>query len=151
MVVLDYQKKKNLILLIQRHAQFWFFRKGSETSSPRHFVNNFSRKILLTLYSVNWPNFIFWLSLLLEILGYMCIIIICFPVYDAINFEIILSFFNHAVFYMIKNSKQKFKYLNADLKISLYVWIRLKIISWKFCILNPYKSRVIYPRSLCFA
>ena len=39
----------------------------------------FSNKILLTLYSINRPNFIVWLPLLLEILNNMCIVIICFP------------------------------------------------------------------------
>ena len=28
-------------------------------------------------------------------------------------------------------------YTNADLKISLYVCVYIKIKSWKFCILNP--------------
>ena len=38
------------------------------------------------------------------------------------------------------------KYTNADLKISLYVRIHLKIIPWKFHILD--KSRFIY-REVC--
>ena len=41
--------------------------------------------------------------------------------------------------------------VHADLKISLYVQIHLKIISWKFCILNSYKSQVIYPQILRFS
>ena len=36
----------------------------------------------------------------------------------------------------------------ADLKISLYVCIHVKTIPWKFRILNPKNSRVIYPWSL---
>ena len=43
------------------------------------------------LYSINRPNFIAWLSLLFEILGNICIAIICFPVCYYINFEINLS------------------------------------------------------------
>ena len=39
----------------------------------------------------------------------------------------------------------------TDLKISLYVWIHLKIIPLKLRILNPNKSWVIYPRSLLFS
>ena len=40
---------------------------------------------------------------------------------------------------------------NADLKISLHTRINLKIIHWKFRILNPNKSRVIYPQSFRFS
>ena len=46
------------------------------------------RKIFLMLPSISWPNFIVWLSLLLKILGNMCIAIIFFEVDDVINFEI---------------------------------------------------------------
>ena len=35
-------------------------------------------------------------------------------------------------------------YTNADLKISLYVPVHIEIIPWKFRILNPSNSRVIY-------
>ena len=52
------------------------------------------------LYSINWPNLIAWLSLLLEILVNVCIAIVCQPSYDVINFKInlvfpIKSFFIH--------------------------------------------------------
>ena len=60
--------------------------------SPPHFVYDFSRKIFLMLYSINWPNFIAWLLSLLEILGNRCIVIICFPFYDVMNFQMNLSF-----------------------------------------------------------
>ena len=36
---------------------------------------------------MNLPNFMVWLPLLLEILGNISVVIICFPVYDVINFE----------------------------------------------------------------
>ena len=42
-----------------------------------YFVYYFLRKMLLMLYSINWPNFIAWLSLLLKILVNMCIAIVC--------------------------------------------------------------------------
>ena len=35
--------------------------------------------------------------------------------------------------------------INADLKISLYIQIHIKIIPWKFRILNRKNSRVIHP------
>ena len=66
--------------------------KGLGLVSPPRFVYNFWRKIFLMLYSTNWPNFIVWLSLLLEILGSMCIAINCEPGCGVIKFEITLSF-----------------------------------------------------------
>ena len=39
---------------------------------------------------------------------------------------------------------------NTDLKMSLYVWVHLKTIPWKFRILNTKNSLVIYPWSLYF-
>ena len=54
----------------------------------------------LMLHSINWPNFIVWLSLPLEILGNMCITIVYEPNCDVIKFDInlifpIKSFFLH--------------------------------------------------------
>ena len=42
-----------------------------------YFLYGFWRNIFLTTCSINWPNFITWLPLILEILGNMCIAIIC--------------------------------------------------------------------------
>ena len=81
---------------------------------PSHFVYDFSRKMFLMLYSINWPNFIVWLPSLLEISGNMCIKNVCFPGYDVINFEINLIFLISGFFYMTKNSRQKFKYLKNE-------------------------------------
>ena len=36
------------------------------------------------------------------------------------------------------------RYTNADLKISLYVRVHIKLIPWKFRLLNPENSEVIY-------
>ena len=58
---------------------FDFLEKDLEIVSPLHFVYDFSREIFLILYSINWPNFIAWLHLLLEILSNTCIAIVCFP------------------------------------------------------------------------
>ena len=63
---------------------------------------DFSRKLFLILRFINWPNFIVWMLLFLEILGNMYIVIICFPVRDVINFEINLGFLNKPFFYMTK-------------------------------------------------
>ena len=56
---------------------FNFSEKSLALVSPPHFVYDFSRKMFLMLHSINWPNFIVWLPLLLEILGNMCITIVC--------------------------------------------------------------------------
>ena len=57
--------------------------------------------MLLMLHSINWPNFIFGLPLLLEILNNMFIVNICFPVCDVINFELNLA--------LLSSRKQKLK------------------------------------------
>ena len=90
---------------------FHFSEKGLGLVSPPHFVNDFSRKLFLKLIFINWPNFNFWLPLLLEILGYMCIKIVCSLGCDVIKFEINLIFLNKPFRYMIKKSTQKHKYL----------------------------------------
>ena len=61
-------------------------------ASPAHFVYDFSTKVFLMLYSINSPNFIAWLPLLLEILDNMCIAIVCYPGCDVMYFEINLIF-----------------------------------------------------------
>ena len=45
------------------------------------------------LYSFNWPIIIAWLPLLLEILGNMCVVIVCYPGSDVMDFEIIILIF----------------------------------------------------------
>ena len=65
---------------------FDFLVKDLGIVPPPHF--DFSTKMLLMLSSINWPNFIGWLLLLLEILGNMCITIVCFTGCDVMDFEI---------------------------------------------------------------
>ena len=62
-------------------------KRGLELVFLPHFLRNFGRKIFL-LYSITWPNFNVWLPLLREILGNMCIAIVCQPGCDIINFDI---------------------------------------------------------------
>ena len=57
-----------------------------------YFVHDFWGKIFLLLHSINWPNLLVWLPLLGEILGNMCIVIVCWPGCAVINFEINLMF-----------------------------------------------------------
>ena len=57
-------------------------------SNLPYFSYNFRRKIFILLCSINWPNFIVWLALLCKILGNICILIICKPGFDTMNFEV---------------------------------------------------------------
>ena len=66
---------------------FDFLEKVLGLVSPPHFVYDLSKKIFLTLYSINWQNFIAWLPLLPEILASMYIVNIGWPVCDVINFK----------------------------------------------------------------
>ena len=88
--------------------------KGLGIVSPAHLVYDFSKKMFLLLYSVNWPNFIVWLPLLLEISGYMCIAIVCSQDCGFINFKINLIFLIKTFLYMTKKSRQKLKYLENE-------------------------------------
>ena len=93
---------------------FDFLRKGLGIVSPPHFVYGWSRKMFFVLYSINWPNFLARLSLLLEILVNMCVAIVCLPGWDVNNFEVDLTFPTKSFFYMAKTSRQKFKYLENE-------------------------------------
>ena len=92
------------------------------TSLPPHFLHDFWREIFLTLYFVNWPNFIAWLSLLLKILGIMRIVIICFPDCDVINFELNLSFIIRSFFIETKSQDKNFLFSRTKMKIAFNIW-----------------------------
>ena len=69
----------------------------------------FKKTMFFVLYFINWPNFIVWLRLFIEILVNTCFEIVCFTGCDIIDIEII--FLTKAVFCMTKKSRQKLKYL----------------------------------------
>ena len=62
-VTLDYWSRDML--------NFDFLKRVWKIVPPPYFEYDFSRKLFLMLYSINWPDFIIWLPLLLEILGNM--------------------------------------------------------------------------------
>ena len=65
-----------------------FLGKRSGTSfSTTLYVRHFKEKIF-QFFFINWPSFIVWPSLLLDILWNMCIAINQFLVADVINFEL---------------------------------------------------------------
>ena len=70
--------------------------------------------MVLMLYSINWPNYIIWFLLLLEILTKMCISIACSPGCDVINFEINLIFLIKPFLFIIRMPKQNLKYLENE-------------------------------------
>ena len=70
--------------------------------------------MFLKLLSIKWSNFIVWLSLVLELMGSMCIVITYYPVCDVKNFVINLSFLIKPFFYMSKNSVQQFIYFKNE-------------------------------------
>ena len=107
---------------------FSFPEKGLGLVTPSHFVHDFSRKIFLLLYSINWPNSIAWLPLLLDILGNICFKIGCWPGSDVKKFEIELIFLIKSFCYMTKKSRQKFKYLENEKSF----WGEIKSISHHF-------------------
>ena len=63
------------------------------------------------LYSINLPNSIVWMLLLLEIIGNMCVVIIYCPLCGVISFEINYNFLTELFFYITNMSGKKCKYL----------------------------------------
>ena len=59
-------------------VNFDFIEKSLEIVSPPYFLYDFSTKMFLMLYSINFQrsNFIVGLPLLIEILGKMCIAVV---------------------------------------------------------------------------
>ena len=93
---------------------FWKIKRGLELVSLPHFLHNFWRKIFPLLCSINWLNFITWLPLHCEILGNMCIAIICRPGYDIMNFEVKLIFLIKPFYLHDQDFVTKTKYLENE-------------------------------------
>ena len=64
------------LLLLPHIKIFWKIKRGLELVNCLIFCITFEKMFLL-LYCINWPSFIFWLPLLREILGNMCVAIAC--------------------------------------------------------------------------
>ena len=75
-------------MLLSHIKLFQKAKKGLELVLLPHFLHNYLRKIFLLIYSTTWLNVMVWLSLLCEILGNVCIVIVCWPGCDVLNFEI---------------------------------------------------------------
>ena len=57
-----------------------------ELVSLPNFPHDFQRKIFHTLYSINSSKFIVWFPFVRKILGNLCIVIVCYPGCDVIDF-----------------------------------------------------------------
>ena len=98
---------------------FDFLEKFLGIVSPTNLVYNFLRKMFLMLYSMNWPNVIVWLLLLLEVLGNVCIAIVCFPRWDVIYFKINLIVIIRLFLFMTNKSHKNLNILRTkrDFKV----------------------------------
>ena len=114
---LPYNKNK-----LHKTSDYWsrdmlnfnFSEKSLRLVSPTNFMYDFSRKMFLMLHSINWPNFIVLLPLLLEILGNMYITIVCKPNCEVIKIEINLIFLMKPFRYITKRSRPKLKYVDKE-------------------------------------
>ena len=93
---------------------FWKVKRGLELVSQPYFAHSFWRKIFPLLCSINWRNFTVWLPFLCEILGNMCIAIVCKPGCDVMNFEANLIFIIKLFFLHKQNFVTKLKYLEKE-------------------------------------
>ena len=118
---------------------FYKIKRGLELVSLPHFPHNFWRKIFVLLHYISWPNFIIWLPLLCEILGNMCIAIVCKPGCDVMNFEVSLIFLNQTlIFQKILFYLLQWKPFKMMKSVLYFIWKALfhlktfKFLSWLF-------------------
>ena len=103
-----------LTMKTRNKLNFDFLWKGLGLASPPYLAYDFPRKSFLMLCSINWPNFIVWLSLLLQILDIMYIVITGCQVCDVQNFGINNSFLFYQFFYITKMLAQNCKHLENE-------------------------------------
>ena len=108
---------------------FNFSEKGLGLVSPSHFMYDFSRKMFLMLHSINGPNFIVWLPLLLDRLDNMYITIVCWLRCNVIKFKTNIIFLIKSFWYITKKSRQKLKYTKNK---KIFYWGEIKSIFHHF-------------------
>ena len=124
--------------MIQRYAQFSFFRKGSETSFSTAFCLWFFKENVshVTFY---WPTkFHCLIAFLLQKLGNICIKIVCYSGCDVIKFEINLIVLIKPFRYITKKSRQNLIYLEKERSF----WDKIKIFFIIFNGLSVAKNRL---------
>ena len=107
-------------LAFTSYKAFLKYKERSGTSLSASFLHDFWRKILLLLYSNNWPRFTELLLLLREILDNICIPINCQPGFDVTNCEINLIFRIESFFLQDQNVKTRIQ----------MSWERKKLLRW---------------------
>ena len=117
---------------------FNFSEKCLGQVSPPNFVLFFSRKMFLIIHSINRLNFIVWLSLLLHILGDVCITVVCYPGCNVIKFDINLIFLIKLFCYITKSQDKNLNILRTkrafDVKQKAFFIIFKGLSSAKNCI-----------------
>ena len=86
---------------------FVFLDKGLGIISPAHFVYDFQQKCSSCYVLLTDQISLFGLPLLLEVLGNICIAIVCLQGCDVINFKINMIFLIKPFLYMTKKVKTK--------------------------------------------
>ena len=95
-----------LLKFVKKKKNFTYFKiclstqkakRGLELVCLPHFLQDLLRKIFLSLHFINWLNLIDWLPFLLEILGNVCIVIICCSLSDVIILTLILAFLSSRI------------------------------------------------------
>ena len=124
----EYRLMKTRIVayFMQWLLNFDLLEKGLEQVSPPNSVHDFLKKVFFMLYSINWQNFIVWLS------NYNCLCPNC----DVIHSDISLIFIIKPFCNMTKESKQKFKCFENEKSF----WGEIKINSHNFKRLSVAKS-----------
>ena len=124
--------------------KFDFLEKGLWRAFTPHFAHDFSRKIFLVLFFINLPNFIAWLFLRLEMLGNICIIIICCTVCEIISFEINLSFPIKPFSYVTRKSGWKCKFWRSE-SVLIFRKVRVQEVKFRlFTYIQDWPSYRIY-------
>ena len=109
---IQYQKKTNDQIL-RKLSDGWTNRRMDRRTDRRtRLIPQDAVRLLLNVQNI--PHVIFYqliiiisLPLLLEMLGNMCIVLVCFPGCDIINFEINLGFLIKPFSYMTKEVRTK--------------------------------------------
>ena len=86
------------------YKAFWKSKRKSGTSLFHFLYDSWIKKLS---WSINWPNFIVWLSSFRGILGNMYVVIVCYPGCGVINLEINLIFLINPFF--LRDQKVKTK------------------------------------------
>ena len=121
-----YWNQATCCLFLPHIKLFEKIKRGLGLASLSHFLYNFWKKIFLSLYYINYPNFIACFSLFCKILSSMSNPVVCWPVFDVMNFEMNFIFLTKP--FLLHDKKVKTK--------SEISWGRNKLLRWKGLSMN---------------